>query len=81
MSLRNNSDRLFIAFFTGLAIGAVLGIMVAPKSGKELRNDLSNDTKRLVETGKESVSDIVEKTKKFVESGKEKIEEIKDIIQ
>jgi gas vesicle protein len=81
MSLKRNNSRIFITFLTGLAIGAVLGIMFAPKSGKELRNDLSNDTKRLVETGKDSVSEIVEKTKRFAESGKEKIEELKDIFQ
>ncbi|MDZ7838434.1 MAG: YtxH domain-containing protein [Actinomycetota bacterium] len=52
MGIGEIQQRSIYAFLAGLAAGAVLGIMVAPKSGKELRNDLSSDTKRLVETGK-----------------------------
>jgi gas vesicle protein len=64
-------------FFTGLAIGVVLGILFAPKSGKETRNDLVDKGEKLMEMGKESVSDVVEKTKDLAESGKQKIEELK----
>lgn len=31
-----------VKFLTGLGIGAGLGVLLAPKSGKELRNDLKN---------------------------------------
>lgn len=31
-----------VRFLTGLGIGAGLGVLLAPKSGKELRNDLKN---------------------------------------
>jgi gas vesicle protein len=73
--------RVIIALFTGLAVGVVIGILVAPKSGKETRNDLMDRGERLMEMGKESVSDVVEKTKDFVESGKKKIEELKDAVK
>jgi len=72
--------RVIIALFTGLAAGVVIGILVAPKSGKETRNDLMDRGERLMEMGKESVSDVVEKTKDLAESGKKKIEELKKVV-
>ena len=67
--------------FTGLAIGVVLGILFAPKSGKETRNDLMDKSERIMEIGKENVSDVVEKTKDLAESGKKKIEELKAVVK
>jgi gas vesicle protein len=75
----NNANMVLISLFTGLAIGATLGILFAPKSGREIRIDLKKDGRRLVETGKKNVSDVVEKTKDLVEEGKERVEKIKDI--
>ena len=69
------------ALFIGLAIGVVLGILFAPKSGKETRNDLMDKGERLIEMGKENVSDVVEKTKDLAESGKQKIEELKAAVK
>jgi len=81
MSSGSNGGGVAIALFTGFAIGAIFGILFAPKSGKETRNDLTDKGERLMEKGKESVSDVVEKTKDLVESGKQKIEEIKDAVK
>jgi len=65
------------ALFIGLAIGVVLGILFAPKSGKETRNELTEKSEKLMEMGKENVSDVVGKARDLVESGKQKIEELK----
>ena len=81
MSSGSNSGGVVIALFAGLAIGAILGVLFAPKSGKETRNDLMDKGEKLMEMGKESVSDVVEKTKDFVESGKKKIEELKGAVK
>ena len=81
MGSGSNGGGVVIALFAGLAAGVIIGILVAPKSGKETRNDLMDKGERLVEMGKESVSDVVEKTKDLVESGKQKIEEIKDAVK
>lgn len=62
---------------TALFIGAILGVLFAPKSGKETRNYLMGKGEKLMEMGKENVSDVVEKTKGLVESGKQTIEELK----
>ena len=73
--------KVITALFAGLAIGAILGLLFAPKSGKETRKDLMDKGEKFVEMGKESVSDVVEKTKDFVESGKQKIEELKAAVK
>jgi len=73
--------RVITVLFTGLAIGVVIGILFASKSGKETRNELMNKGERFMEMGKESVSDVIEKSKDFVESGKQKIEELKSAIK
>jgi Gas vesicle protein len=73
--------KVITALFAGLAIGAILGILFAPKSGKETRNDLMDKGERFMEMGKESVSDVVEKTKDLAESGKKKIEELKAAVK
>jgi len=62
---------------TALFIGAVLGILFAPKSGKETRDYLMGKSEELMEKGKEKVSDVVEKTKDLMESGKQKVEGLK----
>ena len=77
----NGGRGVAIALFAGLAIGAIFGILFAPKSGKETRNDLMDKGERLMEMGKESVSDVVEKTKDLAESGKQKIEELKAAVK
>jgi gas vesicle protein len=78
---RSSGGGVAIALFTGLAIGVILGILFAPKSGKETRNNLMDKGEKLMEMGKESVSDVVGKTKDLVESGKKKIEELKDAVK
>jgi len=81
MKSESNGIGVVVALFTGLAVGAVLGVLFAPKSGKEIRKDLMDKGEKFMEMGKESVSDVVEKTKDFVETGKQKIEELKNIVK
>jgi gas vesicle protein len=73
--------RVVIALFTGLAVGVIIGILIAPKSGKETRNNLMEKGERLMEMGRESVSDVVEKTKDLAQSGKKKVEEVKAAVK
>ena len=81
MSSGSNGGGVVIALFAGLAVGAIIGILFAPKSGKETRNNLMDKGERLMEMGNESVSDVAEKSKDLVESGKKKIEELKDAVK
>lgn len=58
-------------FVAGAAVGAGLGVLLAPKSGKETRKDLKNKLDELIEQAKNI--DVDEVRKKFTA----KVEEIK----
>jgi gas vesicle protein len=73
----NFAGSVAMALFTGLAIGAVLGILFAPKSGKESRKELAEKSARFLEMSREGFSEVVEKTKDLAEAGKQKFEELK----
>ena len=78
----NDSVGGFGWFLAGLGIGALVGVLYAPKSGKETRDDLkagaleakdrAND---LYEQGKQAASEYVDKSKQvaseYVDKGKE----------
>jgi gas vesicle protein len=81
-----NGDLLKGLIIGGL-VGAVLGILYAPKSGKETREDIARKTEDLVEKAKEEYEKAVTKSKLAYESAikhlqdlessaKEKVEEV-----
>lgn len=45
----------------GSAVGVVTGLLIAPKSGKEMREDIVGKTKNTVEATKDKVTDAVAK--------------------
>ena len=45
-------------FGVGCLVGAAVAIMVAPKSGKELRSDISDKARDLISRGKEEVANL-----------------------
>ena len=57
----------------GLAVGAVAGVLLSPKSGKETREDIANTAKEIPVKAKE----IIEMAKEKVEEAKEKLKETK----
>jgi gas vesicle protein len=65
-------------FLAGLGIGALVGVLYAPKAGKETREDIvagALDAKEkaaeLVEQGKQKAAEYVEQGKQYVEQGKQ----------
>ncbi|MDI6641918.1 MAG: YtxH domain-containing protein [Elusimicrobiota bacterium] len=60
-----NSGETILAFLLGGIIGACLGILFAPNSGKETRRKL-----------KVLLEDLGEKAEDWIEEGKEKVEDV-----
>ena len=65
----NNGGDVFSSFLLGGIIGAALGVLFAPASGKKTRRQIEN----WVEDTKETTLDKVEDIEKVVKKGKEQI--------
>jgi gas vesicle protein len=85
MSERSND--LLTGLFIGGLIGAVLGVLFAPKSGKETREDIARKADEILLKTKEEYQKAVEKSKAayeaslenlkvFEESAREKVSEM-----
>jgi gas vesicle protein len=84
--MSEKSSDLLKGLFIGGFIGVILGILYAPKSGKETREDIARTTEDLLSKGKEEYEKVVARSKSAYEeavkhlkgldiSAKEKIEE------
>jgi gas vesicle protein len=60
----------------GGGIGAVIALLFAPKSGKELREDIADVSKKGLEKGKEAASQLQERAGEYYEAGRDKASEI-----
>ena len=76
MSDSNAADRITYLLI-GAGIGASLALLFAPKTGKELRDDIADVSRRTYRKGAEGVHAAGEKLTEGVGSGREKIEKHK----
>ncbi|MEB3286289.1 MAG: YtxH domain-containing protein [Vampirovibrionales bacterium] len=70
---RQQDDGIFafiLGLFTGVLAGGVLGLLFAPKSGEETREDLEDLAKRLPD----EIKDPNSKSRHFIEKTKANIE-------
>ena len=74
MSERNYD--LLKGLIIGGLVGAVLGILYAPKSGKETREDIARKTEELLNKAKEEYEKAVEKSKLAYESAIKRLHEL-----
>ncbi|MBI3565820.1 MAG: YtxH domain-containing protein [Elusimicrobia bacterium] len=65
-------------FLGGLAAGATLGVLFAPKKGSELRADIKDWTKERAEQGRAFVEKIKKETPAALEHAKEAIAAVKE---
>ncbi len=71
-----NASTKLTYLLVGGAIGAIVALLFAPKSGQELREDIAEATKKGIEKGKEAASAVSEKAGEYYEVTKEKAGEI-----
>ena len=71
---------VLVSFVAGAAVGAVLALLYAPKSGQEMRENIADLTEDAVDKIKEYAKEAQEKIKAAIEDGKETIVEKKSIL-
>lgn len=67
---------LLIGFLTGAAVGSVLALLFAPKSGKELRADIKNKSQELIDDADQYLSNAKDKASQLINEGKKKSERL-----
>ncbi len=77
MSDSNGGFKVFISFITGAAIGAICGLLFAPKPGKELREDLREFSDKLAEDAKAEYVKMSAKAKDVGARAKSAVDEAK----
>lgn len=74
MSERNND--LLKGLFVGGLIGMALGILFAPKSGKEMREDITRKADELLVKAKEEYGKVLEKSKTAYDASVNNLEDL-----
>ena len=75
------SSKFLAGFIVGGALGAIAGILLAPKSGEETRTLLADGTKEALKRADETVKQIQAKADDVVSDMQKKGEEIKEKLQ
>ncbi|MCL5029582.1 MAG: YtxH domain-containing protein [Bacteroidetes bacterium] len=76
MSENNMGKGLLIGFLAGGAVGAVLALLYAPKSGKELRNDIKVKADGYLDEAEKYIAEAKDKAKDLINEGKKKSEKL-----
>ncbi len=76
-----SAGKFFAGFLVGGAIGAIAGILLAPKSGEETRQMLAEGAKDMLDKADETVKQIQSKADDVVSDMQKKGEEIKEKLQ
>ncbi|HOW27549.1 MAG TPA: YtxH domain-containing protein [Elusimicrobiota bacterium] len=77
MEDKNGASSLFLAFLVGGMVGAALGLLLAPQSGKDTRKkikkwaeDLEDQGEEWIEKGKEVLEEKADRVKHAYEAGR-----------
>jgi gas vesicle protein len=71
MEREEGSGAFLMGLLAGTVLGAGLGMLFAPKSGSQLRNQISEQAGRLRETAADTYQQASEKVTQIVEHGRE----------
>jgi len=71
--MAENGDHFFKGFVIGGIVGAIVGLLLAPKSGKELRAELSEESKKLLSKTREDLEHAKKAAVHTYESSRNKL--------
>lgn len=72
--MSNNTGNTIVALLTGAAIGAGFGLLYAPQSGKETREQLKEEAGRAKEKLSQEYDDLSSQVTEFADTAKSKFE-------
>jgi len=72
-----NGFSLGLGLFVGGAAGILAGLMVAPKSGRELRSDIREKSCQIYGDTKQAISDAQMRAKSIIDEAKHRADELK----
>jgi gas vesicle protein len=71
-------------FFAGLGVGAAIGMIIAPKSGTELRDDLGEFARDSYEQGRERLQPVIDEARErlepVIQGARERVEPVIDSV-
>jgi gas vesicle protein len=67
---------LLIGFLTGAAVGSIVALLFAPKSGKELREDIKTKSQDFIEDADQYIVKAKDKASQLINEGKKKSEKL-----
>ena len=76
----NGAGSFVMGLLTGAVIGAGLGMLFAPKSGSELRNQLSDQAGSLADQATQGYKKAAENAGEWVDRGREIYDKAKDVV-
>lgn len=85
--MSDNSDDRNVAlnFLAGLGVGALAGavaaLLLAPKSGRETREDIKSSAEELKDKADKAMHDLSESSEELVKKSKELLENTKEKVQ
>ena len=65
--------KFLFGLLTGIIIGGVLGLILAPESGEETRKKIQESTEKLKDAAEKIVNKVKKETSEFLEKGKDYI--------
>ncbi|TVR77481.1 MAG: YtxH domain-containing protein [Saprospirales bacterium] len=76
----NNSEKGILAFLAGLATGATLGILFAPRSGEETRKIITDKADEYSDQAKQQVDEMIKAGKKeILKAQKKAMEAVEEV--
>jgi len=67
---------LIVGFLTGAAVGSIIALLFAPKSGKELRQDIKVKSQEFIDEADTYLANAKDKANQLINEGKKKSERL-----
>ena len=67
---------LLVGFLTGAAVGSIIALLFAPKSGRELREDIKSKSQEFIDDADKYIANAKDKASDLINEGKRKSEKL-----